>query len=523
MFTRLSTLILAAIACAVCCSFTKVQDLTLQQKIGQLLMVHFDGEIPNEEAKTAIQELYVGSIIYYNWANGLTSPEQVKKLSAGLQALATTPLIIAVDQEGGVVARLIQGFTVFPGNKALGMTGNAELAERSSYAMGIELLSVGVNMNLAPVVDVNINPKNPVIGIRSFGDVPESVVTFGAKSLEGYHRAGVINCLKHFPGHGDISIDSHEDLPFLYKTIEELKRVELLPFASLAKDADTIMTAHLLVPSLDSDYCSTLSKITLDYLRNQIGFKGVILSDSLSMEGVVKRCGGNVDEAAIQAFNAGCDILILGGKQLTGANRNLELTMADVRRIRDTLVLAVQSGRISEEAVNGSVERILQLKQKYLSIIPTIPSEDHKALALTIATQALQKIQNNPLALGSVKEKKIGVIAPLLLKEMIDPLLQVGKEGQGLFFSGLSPLVDEVHSIQEQAKKMDLLMICSYNAWKNPAQQDLIHALIAEGKPVLLLVVRDPLDASLFPNANIIYTTFSPTAYAIEAVAKELQ
>ncbi|MEI8328689.1 MAG: glycoside hydrolase family 3 N-terminal domain-containing protein, partial [Chlamydiia bacterium] len=138
MFTRLSTLILAAMACAVCCGFTKVQDLTLEQKIGQLLMVYFHGEIANEDAKTAIQELYVGSIIYYNWANGLTSPEQVKKLSAGLQALATTPLIIAVDQEGGVVSRLIQGFTVFPGNKALGMTGNAELAERSSYAMGLE-------------------------------------------------------------------------------------------------------------------------------------------------------------------------------------------------------------------------------------------------------------------------------------------------------------------------------------------------------------------------------------------------
>lgn len=510
-------------AATICFSFTTVQDLTLEEKIGQLLMVHFHGETANQEAKTAIQDLHVGGVIYYNWANGLSSPAQVEKLSSSLQALARIPLLIAVDQEGGIVARLVQGFTVFPGNKALAMTERPDLAEKSAYAIGEELLSVGVNMNLAPVVDINTNPKNPVIGLRSFGETRETVISFGKKALEGYHKVGVMSCLKHFPGHGDISIDSHYDLPVLHKSLEELRSMELLPFEALAKEADTIMTAHLLVPAFDPDHCSTLSKKTLDYLRNQIGFQGVILSDSLVMEGVLKRCGGSVDTAAIQAFNAGCDMLILGGKQLTEAHLNLELTIEDVRRIHEKLVLAVKNGEISEEALDRSVERILKLKEKYLHAAPKVQKRDYQELSLKIASLALKTTWNDPTCLQSLKEKNIGVIAPLFLKESVEPLLHVGKQGKELFFTGLNPIVEEVARIKAQATSMDMLVICSYNAWKNPAQAALIQALLEEGKPVLLVVMRDPLDAALFPKASIIYTTFSQAPSSIQAICKELK
>jgi beta-N-acetylhexosaminidase len=362
MLSQLFKLAIAVVTTAACFGFASAKDLTLEEKVGQLLMVHFHGETANEEAQVAVQELHVGSIIYYNWANGLNSPEQVARLSSGLQTLARIPLIIAVDQEGGRVVRLIKGFTPLPANKALGMTGRPALARANAYTSGGELLAVGVNMNLAPVVDVDSNPENPVIGPRSFGNTPELVISFGREALAGCRRAGVISCLKHFPGHGDTSTDSHESLPVVDKSLEELEKVELLPFATLANEADAIMTAHLLVPALDLDHCSTLSKKTLDYLRDRIGFQGVILSDSLVMEGVLKKCGGSIDEAAIQALSAGCDILILGGKQLTGTN-HLELTIEDVRRIHSQLVLAVKSGRISEEALDRSVDRILQLKK----------------------------------------------------------------------------------------------------------------------------------------------------------------
>lgn len=347
---------------------TTLEEMTLEEKVGQLLMTQFHGESVNEDAARLIQEIYIGGIIYYNWSNGLTSPEQVWNLSQGLQQLSTQthlkiPLLIAADQEGGRVARLTQGFTIFPGNQALAMTGQPELAEKVAFVMGEELRAVGVNFNLAPVVDVNTNPRNPVIGIRAFGDSPEVVIAFASQALKGYHNAGIITSLKHFPGHGDVDVDSHEALPYLNKSKQQLQAVEWLPFAKLASQSDTVMTAHIMVPSIDPNHCATLSKSVLDILRHEIGFKGVIITDSLVMEGVLEKTF-SVDEAAIQALNAGCDILLLGGKQLIGGKR-VELTVEDIVRIHQSLIIAVKQGRIAEKRLDEAVRSILHLKQKY--------------------------------------------------------------------------------------------------------------------------------------------------------------
>jgi beta-N-acetylhexosaminidase len=343
-------------------------ELTLEEKVGQLLMVHVQGEAVNNDAKTLIQKTKVGGIIYYNWANGLHSPEEVRSLSASLQKLTEEnrihiPLLIATDQEGGVVTRLKNGFTQFPGNKALGETGDPHQAYVASEVMGREMRAVGVTMNLAPVVDINSNPRNPVIGARSFGDNPATVIAFGEQALIGYRKAGVITTLKHFPGHGDTEVDSHVDLPVVNKSLEELKQVELAPFAKLASSADAIMTAHILVPALDPDAPATLSEKTVSYLRNRIGFQGVIITDSLVMQGLLKRCS-SVDEAAILALQAGHDILLLGGKQLKEGQTHFELTVSDVERIHSKIVEAVKSGRISEARLNQAVEKILRLKDK---------------------------------------------------------------------------------------------------------------------------------------------------------------
>lgn len=344
------------------------ERMTLEEKVGQVLMVHFHGETANDDAKTLIQETKIGSIIYYNWANGLHSPEQVRKLSSDLQELAQSnriqiPLLIAVDQEGGRVVRLREGFTQFPSNQAVAETYDPNEAEMAAWTMGKEMLSVGINMNLAPVVDINSNPQNSVLKDRCFGRLPEIVVAFGKKALDGYRRAGVFSTLKHFPGYGDVTIDPHADLPINRKSYEELRSLELVPFAQLAPFADAIMTAHILVPGLDPENCSTLSEPTLSYLRDIIGFRGVIISDSLVMQGVIKQCR-SVDEAAIRALNAGCDLLILGGKLLVGASNGYELTTADVQRVASTLVEAVKTGRVSEERLNQAVDRVLRLKAK---------------------------------------------------------------------------------------------------------------------------------------------------------------
>jgi len=347
-----------------------LDQLTLEERVGQLLMVHFNGETANEEAATLIQKAYVGGMIYYNWANGLHSHDQVKELSASLQALAQQnrhpiPLLIAVDQEGGRVARLQQGFTKVPSNQELAAHDNGKLIERYANIVGKELLSVGINMNLAPVVDVNNNPNNPVIGNRSFGPSPQVVADCAKLALKGYHSAGVITTLKHFPGHGDVEIDSHIDLPRIKKSQEVLRQTELFPFIQLAAEADVIMTAHLLVDALDPHNCTTLSRTSLDFLRNEIGFEGVIITDSLVMEGLLNTCP-SLEEAALRAFNAGCDIILLGGKQLIGNKKGLELSVEDVLRIHQAFVTAVKDGRISEDRLNQSVTRICSLKDSFL-------------------------------------------------------------------------------------------------------------------------------------------------------------
>jgi beta-N-acetylhexosaminidase len=355
----------------------KIENLSIEEKVGQIMMINFLGENPND-AKNLIQEIKVGGIIYYTWANSLNSFKQVQELSLGLQELTKKnkhpiPLFISIDQEGGEITRLTNGFSIFPNNKTLGITNNPEFAKDVAFAMGQELQAVGINMNLAPVVDINNNPKNPIIGSRSFSDNSQTVVNFGKKALEGYKKAKIIATLKHFPGHGDVEEDSHISLPMVSKSLEDLKKIDLLPFEELASFAEAIMTAHIIVPAFDEENCSTLSKSTLTYLRKEIGFEGIIISDSLIMQAALQNCS-DIIEAAIKAFNAGCDVLLFGGQNLHNE---------DIKQTHSSIIDAVRNGDISETRLNESVERILNLKKRYLCSAcehKEIDFEEHKKL-----------------------------------------------------------------------------------------------------------------------------------------------
>ncbi len=518
-----------------CFGLDLLKEMSLEEKAGQVLMVHFNGEVVNEDAKTLVQDVKVGGIIYYNWSNGLTSPKQVKALSEDLQKLAkdtsrSIPLLIAADQEGGIVARLQSGFTSFPGNRALAETGDPNLAREAALAIGQEMRAVGVNMNLAPVVDVNSNPKNPVIGIRSFGDDPETVIAFGEKSLDGFRQSQVISTLKHFPGHGDVGIDSHEDLPVICKSKEELKKVELLPFAKLASSADAIMTAHILVPAFDTEYCSTLSEKTLKYLREEIGFQGVIVTDSLVMNGVLKKCH-SVDEASIMALNAGCDLLILGGKLLSSENTGLELTAADVQRIHRSIVKAVQEGRILEERLDEAVARILMLKNRHelsttqpIDLCETVFTSEHRILAQKIASLALKSTKKKSCKIAHLKDQKLFVIAPEILQNSLrsTSLFQMGKSVDSYFFNSLNPLNSEIEAAKKQAESSDVIVICSYNAWKNPSAIAWMEQMFSMEKPRIFLCLRDPLDVALFSDADLVFKSFDPTVPSIQAICDQL-
>lgn len=340
--------------------WTVYAELSLEEKIGQFLLVHFNGCSANKESNLLLTQGCVGGFVYYTWANQLSSPVQVKELSLSLQKQnpGKIPLLIAVDQEGGRVNRLIEGFTVFPSQEARGRLNDPAFEKQIAETIGRELSAVGITMNFAPVIDVQ--GESSVIGDRCYGNDPDLVTTLGKAALEGYKNVNMIAVLKHFPGHGGASIDSHLDISILNKSLKDLEKTDLFPFKELCTSTDAIMTAHLKVPALDPKMPATFSKPILeDFLRNQWGFSGVIISDSLVMKGA--SCHFSDEESALQALLAGCDLLCLGGKLLNTSSQN-ELEPQDVLRIHAYLVSAARQGKIPMSAIDRKVQRILQLK-----------------------------------------------------------------------------------------------------------------------------------------------------------------
>lgn len=524
-----------SLACGFCLqAYSKqhVSDLTLEEKVGQILMVHFVGDQVNSDAEALVKELMIGGIIYYNWANKLSSPAQVRDLSLSLQNLSATtrlkiPLFIAVDQEGGVVSRMTHGFTVFPGNKALGHINDHSLIKESMQIIGQELRACGVNFNFAPVVDVNVNPQNPVIGVRSFGETPQMVTACAKAAIRGLHEAGIISTLKHFPGHGDVSIDSHFELPTVRKNLKELQRCELHPFKKLARHCDVIMTAHLKVDALDDKNCATFSEKTISHLRNKIGFKGVVISDSIVMNGALKQVD-SVEDAAIKAFNAGCDIILIGGKSLVGSTTP-ELKIEEIKNVHKALVEAVKNGKVSQSKLDQSVKRVLDLKSKYkisnqqpvLTLKDFIRDPKSIQVAKHVAKKALSVKMTKPIEL---KDKKIAIFAPsILFSELSKTEFQnLSNHVSEFYYEGFEPKDEDFEKSLMVASNADVLVFLTYNAWKNKEQIRFINNLHILNKPAILIVTRDPMDAEIFNEVSVVYKTFSPTHVSLESVYDHL-
>lgn len=509
-----------------------VNELSIEQKVGQLLMVHFNGKNANAEAQKLIEEAHVGGFIYYNWANQLDNPYQVHLLSRSLQLLALKqpggiPLLISADQEGGKVNRFTKGFTVFPGNCALGRTHQATLARSNAIATGRELTAVGVNMILSPVVDVNTSVMNPIIGIRSFSSDPAEVTHFARHALSGYHKVGMISVIKHFPGHGDTEIDSHDKLPIVRHSRKHLDKVELFPFNKLYPWADVIMTSHLLVTALDDENPVTIShKAVQKLLREQWKYEGVIMTDSLVMQGIMDRCS-SIEEAAIRSIEAGHDIILLGGKQLLDNQTGYELVPDDIMRIHQALVDAVHSGRISIERLNASVKRILKLKEDYqlsrisdfIDIAYSVNAPEHQQLAKYIADESVC-ISSQRLTLPlTFVDQKVAVIAPesLIAQIELTTMLQLGSENRSLFIKGLNPTDAETLQASEVASWADIVIVCSLDSWKFEGQYNMITKLQNLNKNNVILIVGNPQDAVLYTSAGVAIWTFSPTNFSMQA------
>jgi len=508
-----------------------LSKMSVEEKVGQMFMVYFDGEDANENALRLIKDAKIGGIILYNQTNKLESPEQVRNLNSELQLIASDligiPLFIALDQEGGTIARLKKGFTEFPDNAALGMSKNPKLAYKSAQYIGKEIKSVGVNFNLAPVVDVNNNPKNPIIGVRSFGDDPKLVTQFGKKSIEGYESIGVIPCLKHFPGHGDTTLDSHNDLPLVPKSLSQLLKTELYPYVNLAPKAQAIMTAHILFPQIDPDNCATLSsKILKGILRERLNFNGVLITDSLTMRGVLKG-HENLKEVVFKAIKAGNDILLIGNRD--PKNRvDGKVHVDEIIKIYKSVVSAVKADVISEDRIDESVKRILALKEKadlkrtsrFLpELQKTLKTKKHLDLSREIAKRAIL-IKDWQLD-EDLSSKKILLIAPKDFQDKIEgsELNSLGKTTSSCFFSEAELKDKEYQEILEELQSTDVVVFYSYNAWKKQKQADLLNQVSAI-KPTICIAIRDPYDLDISNKAVVKIATFSFSKNSFQVVSE---
>jgi beta-N-acetylhexosaminidase len=349
-----------------------------------LLIGSFAGSDVPAEMRSLAREFDLGGITFFGRLGNIESPEQVAGLCYDVRSLGMElPAWIGIDQEGGRVARLRSPFTEWPPMAVLGRSDDPVLTRKFAQALAVELAAVGISLDYAPVLDIHTNPKNPVIGDRALGETPEVVAKLGRVIIEELQRAGVAACGKHFPGHGDTATDSHFELPIVEHPPDRLRAVEFVPFkAAIDAGVAFIMTAHVLVTSVDDERAATLSpKVVQRMLREELGFQGVIVSDDLEMKAITNTY--TPGEAAVAAIAAGCDTVLMCGTGKT----------ADIERqgeVLEALIYAVESERLSIKRVESALERNRQAKQRFMrewrpptaaQLRAVIGSEQHRLIA----------------------------------------------------------------------------------------------------------------------------------------------
>lgn len=526
---------------------TLLQNMTLPEKVGQMFLLAFAAG-RSDEARILFEEHFVGAL--YLGDDNLPDARTAAAVTNALQAYAVStrmqiPLLLGVDQEG-TWSVMTRDSAMGPGNLALGAAGDPALTRRMYRVIGEELGAVGVNAVFAPCADCNTNPANAIIGMRSFGQHPDKVAALTAAAVEGALSAGCITTVKHFPGHGDTAIDSHRGLPTVTRSRAELDRIDLAPFrAGIAAGTPMVMTSHIIFTALDPENPATLSKIILgDVLRGELGFDGVIISDSMNM-GAIKRMYTPAD-AAIRAFNAGVDLLMLAEEHY---DHNAEEYLASQRGLIADVIAAVEDGRLPLARVDDAVRRVLTLKARWLagrthvaqSIMAeaVVGSPEHRAIELDVARAAVAVLRDRdgliplgdaPLALVNTTHRaaynvlgKTRGIGPNQTTPAFDLFAQALSETRPdvpIFtaetilnddfpdFSGRTVIaVTENHTLPG----MD---------FDQTTQRPVIERLIASGAQVVVVGLRDPYDLASMPEVGTYVCAFSFRPPAARAAAE---
>lgn len=492
-----------------------MSNLTLDQAIGQLFMVGLPGPKLNPGFADLIRKWSIGNVVLF--ARNLTDGGQAQELTSDLQRLITEatglPALISADQEGGIVLRLVEGATPFPGNMAVGATHNPAYARDIAHAIGKELLSLGININLAPVLDINNNPRNPVIGVRSFGSTVEQVTQFGRAAVAGYRQAGILCVAKHFPGHGDTEVDSHTSLPTIDRSLTELRERELVPFAA-AVDAglDAIMTAHILFPQLDSVPATLSHPILTVLLREEMGFQGLIITDSMRMAGITHGYGPG--EAAVEALKAGCDILLYSAMG--------EVEEQGIAAVHE----AVRRGELSEERIYASAQRIVTMKER-LGRVGQVDFTTHRELALEVSQRAvtlvrdedrLLPVSDESLTVIEVTRRAITQVEEQLTLSGLRTQMSSYLPGAQHLTVGTNPDAETVDRLCEEIEGETVVLV-SQDAWRNPGQEELMRRLVRKHpRRVILVAGRLPYDVDLEPSIGTALCTYDLVPTTIQAL-----
>ncbi|WP_066946757.1 glycoside hydrolase family 3 protein [Streptomyces lushanensis] len=526
-----------------------ISRMSLEQKVGQLFVMRVYGhsatapdqadidanlaEIGVRTAAELISTYHVGGIIYFAWAHNTRDPRQIAELSNGIQKAGLAqdtpvPLLISTDQEHGIVARVGKPATLLPGAMALGASRSRADAREAARIAGVELAAMGINQNYAPDADVNVNPANPVIGVRSFGADPQAVAGMVAAQVTGYQNAGIATAAKHFPGHGDTKDDSHYALPTIHHTREQWGELDAPPFrAAIAAGVTSIMTAHIVVPALDpSEDPATLSRpIVTGVLREELGYDGVVITDALGMEGVRQKYGD--DRVPVLALKAGVDQL---------------LNPPNLRIAWNAVLAAVKSGEISQARVEESVLRILELKERLglfsgdaavplRNLDRTVGTRAHLATADRIAerTTTLLVNENRLLPLNRRKQRNLLVVGadPASPSGTTGPpttvlataLTELGFTATALS-TGTAPSAAQIEAAVAGARGKDTVIVATYNVSATSSQRTLVDALTATGVPVVTVAIRNPYDIARLSGVRASLAAYSWTDVEVRAAAR---
>ena len=523
---------------------TTLASMTLEEKVGQLFMTHAYGTTADTQAPADVaanQELYgvdnaeqlidryqPGGIIYFAWTNSVQNPPQIAGLSNGIQDAALAqdaaiPSLIGIDQEGGIVARIGPPATQLPGNMALGAGRSSADAQTAAAINGDELTAMGINWNFAPVADVNVNPANPVIAVRSFGENPRLVANLTAAQVRGYTSAGLAGAAKHFPGHGDTDQDSHTGLPNIDHTRQEWEQLDRPPFQAAIDDGvPAIMTAHITVPSLDSsgDPATLSEPIMTGILREEMGYDGVVITDALDMAGASETYGN--DRVPVLALKAGVDMLLMPPEFEVAYNAVLG---------------AVESGELTEERIDTSVRRILTLKQD-LGIVDDpyvdpadlpahVGTPEHLATMQEITDGTTTLVRNKrdllPLSVDPGEDALVTGWGVTTTSTVAAKLAERGVDADVLQ-TGLNPTPETIAAVAQQARHYDNVVVITNRAGMEGQtnQGELVNRLIKANRNVVAVGVRDPYDVNRYPKVPAYLATYSYTAAALDSMVRVL-